>query len=137
MNFKPGGCRKKMRDTVYSEWFLMIAHLKGMHQVLIERHVNVTGMVAANIQHIIYEMRDFKYEKKQKLKCIIYDFRKHRVLFIPKFHCESNPIQRCWGISKYYARQKCNYSFLGLKKAIIPTLESVPADLINKILKEN
>ena len=67
MNFKPGGCQKKMRDTVYSEWFLMIAHLKGMHQVLIERHVNVTGMVAANIQHIIYEMRDFKYETKVEM----------------------------------------------------------------------
>ena len=31
-----------------------------------------------------------------------------RVLFIPKFHCELNPIERCWGTAKHYTR---HYTF--------------------------
>ena len=37
---------------------------KGMKQVLIEHHINVKGMCAADMQHTLSEMRDFKYENK-------------------------------------------------------------------------
>ena len=49
MNFKPGGCQKKMRDTIYDG---VIQHAPGNGRC---KHTT-----------IIYEMRDFKYEKKNK-----------------------------------------------------------------------
>ena len=40
-------------------------------------------------------MHDFKYERTKQE-------RDHRVIFIPKFHCELNPIERVWGEAKRY-----------------------------------
>ena len=84
-----------MRDTVYDGVTQRMVFddgtPKGMKQVLIECHVNVKGMRAADMQRVLSEMRDFKYEKTKVEKYILE--RKHRVLFIPKFHCELNPIE--------------------------------------------
>ena len=138
MNVKPGGCQPKMRDTVYDGVTQRMVFddgtPKGMRQVLIERHVNVKGMVAADMQRTLNEMRDFKYERTKVEKYIL--GRKHRVLFIPKFHCELNPIERCWGTAKRYTRQHCDYSFPGLEKTIIPALDSVSVDLIRKYFRK-
>ena len=53
MNVKPGGCQPKMRDTVWDgKPFRMVSDdgtPKGMRQVLIDRHINVKGMVAADM----------------------------------------------------------------------------------------
>ena len=68
----------------------MIAFLKGRNRFL---HINVKEMRAANMQHILSEMHDFKYEKPQLQS-------KHRVLFIPQFHSELNLIKRCWVTAK-------------------------------------
>ena len=87
---------------------------KGMRQVLIDRHINVKGMVAADMQNVLGEMWDFKYEKTKVEKYIL--GQKHRVLFIPKFHCELNPIQRCWGAAKQYTRQHCDYPFIWIRE---------------------
>lgn len=64
MNVKPGGCQPKMRDT-----FRMVfddGTPKGMRQVriLIDRKINVKGMVAADMQRVLGEMQDFKYERR-------------------------------------------------------------------------
>ena len=58
--------------------------------------------------------------------------RGHRAIFIPKFHCELNPIERVWGETKRYSRAHCDYSFACLKRTIIPPLESVQVDTIQK-----
>ena len=50
--------------------------------------------------------------------------------FIPKFHCELNPIERVWAHSKKYTRAHCDYSFNGLEVMINPALKSVTPDLI-------
>lgn len=138
MNVKPGGCQPKMRDTVYDGVTQRMVFddgtPKGMRQVLIERHVNVKRMVAADMQRILSEMRDFKYERTKVEKYIL--GQKHRVLFIPKFHCELNPIERCWGAAKHYTRQHCDYTFPGLEKTIIPALDSISVDLIRKYFRK-
>ena len=139
MNVKPGGCQPKMRDTVYDGVTQRMVFddgtPKGMKQVLIERHINVKGMRAADMQQVLSEMRDFKYEKTKVEKYIL--GRKHRVLFIPKFHCELNPIERCWGSAKHYTRQHCDYTFPGLEKTVIPALDSISVDLIRKYFRKN
>ena len=48
----------------------------------------------------------------------------HLSRFLPKFHCELNPIEYFWGMVKKYLRD--HYSFDGLKENLLKALESVP-----------
>ena len=87
-----------------------------------ERGVDVRGMKADDMRKKLKEMHDFKYEKT-KVKATI-SARGHRCVFIPKYHCELNPIERVWG--------HCDYTFAGLENTIDPALDNVPVDLIRK-----
>jgi len=60
----------------------------------------------------------------------------HRAMFIPKFHCEINPIERVWCHAKQYTRAECDYTFAGLEKTIEIALESVNLDLIKKFFRK-
>lgn len=57
----------------------------------------------------------------------------HRCLFLPKYHCELNWIERYWGTAKKYARRHCGYSLTALRTcvpiALSQTLEEVPEEL--------
>ena len=77
---------------------------------------------------------DFKYEKIA-LEHFMQE-RGHRAIFLPKFHCELNPIERVWGEARRYSRAHCDYSFAGLKQTIIPALESVQVDTIRKYFRK-
>ena len=44
---------------------------------------------------------------------------------LPKFHCELNSIERCWGQSKRYTRVYTNYTFPNLHKNITLALDTV------------
>ena len=46
-------------------------------------------------------------------------------IFLPKFHCELNPIERCWAQAKRYTRAHCNYSIDGLRNNIPQALDSI------------
>ena len=102
MNVKPGGSQAVMRDTV---WAGKIRRLvfddgvsKGMKQVLEERGINTGTLKADDMQVILANHDDFRAEKT-----IIEHFlssRGHRIHFIPKFHCELNPIECVWGQAK-------------------------------------
>ena len=104
---------------------------KGLKTVLEERGVNVT-----NKQHkgdmikILQEMRDFKFQKTRVEELILK--RGHRVMFIPKFHCEINPIERVWCHAKRYTWAHCDYSFAGLEKIIDIAPDSVTVEMMRK-----
>ena len=70
----------------------------------------------------------FKYEKT-KVETMIAD-RGHRCIFIPKYHCELNPIECVWGYAKQYTRKYCDYTFVGLEKR-----RNVSTDLIQKYFR--
>ena len=55
-------------------------------------------------------------------------------MFIPKFHCEINPIERVWCSAKQYTRAHCDYTFQGLKAIINEALDSVNVDMMRKYL---
>ncbi|KAF8674076.1 hypothetical protein RHS04_07383 [Rhizoctonia solani] len=58
-----------------------------------------------------------------------------RVIFLPKYHCELNPIEQCWGYAKRKYRQKppTNNENM-MKKYVIEALESIPIDTIRKFV---
>ena len=60
----------------------------------------------------------------------------HRVMFIPKFHCELNPIERVWCHPKSYTRSRCDYSFVGLENIIDAALDSVTVDLMTNFFRK-
>ena len=60
----------------------------------------------------------------------------HIVTFIPKFHCELNPIERVWCHTKYYTRSHCDYSFQNLEKTIYTPLDSATVELIRKYFRK-
>ncbi len=107
---------------------------KGMRQVLEERGVNTKGMKADKMREVLGEMSDFKYEKTKVEKLV--SSRGHRAMFVPKFHCELNPIESCWCHSKRYTRSHCNYTFPGLQATINQSLDCVTLDMISKFFRK-
>ena len=70
-----------------------------MKLVLEEMDVNTCGMTAAQMKEVLRSHDDFK-NQKSKVK-IFLNSKGHLAYFLPKFHCELNPIERtCVGPSK-------------------------------------
>ena len=134
MNVNPGGAQPPMRDTQWNgsvqKMVLKDGTPKGMRQVLEERGVNVAGMKAADMRKALGDMDDFSFEKT-KVETYIQG-KGHRCIFIPKYHCKLNPIERVWGYAKRYTREYCDYTFQGLEQTIGPGLDAVSTDLIQK-----
>ena len=79
---------------------------KGMKLVLEERGVDITGMNADKMRQELNKFDDFKnkvtiLEQHIQNNC-------HLCMFIPKFHCELNAIERCWCHAKKHTRTYAN-----------------------------
>ena len=57
------------------------------------------------------------------------------MLFVPKFHCELNPIERVWGQAKVHTRTYTNFTLPRLRANVNPALDSVSTDLIRKYFR--
>jgi len=100
---------------------------KGLRNVLEERQVDTTGMSA---DQILRQHQDFK-EEKCRIERLL-DDHKHIAYFLPKYHCELNPIERVWAQAKCYSKAYCKYSTVSLRNNVVPALESVSLDSIQK-----
>ena len=58
-----------------------------------------------------------------------YTSQRHKCLFLPKFHCELNWIERMWGASKQFCRANCMYSIQGLRDTVPLSLSQSLDDL--------
>ena len=56
--------------------------------------------------------------------------------FLPKFHCELNPIERVWGQSKRYCRAHTNFSLAKLRELLNPALDCVSLELMHKFFRK-
>ena len=103
---------------------------KGMKAVLEERGVNTERMKAEDMRMVLSFHDDFVKEKTMVEKLITE--KGHRCVYLPKFHCELNPIERVWGQAKVYSRAHTNFTLAGLRSIIDPALDSVSTDLMRK-----
>lgn len=57
------------------------------------------------------------------------------VVYLPKFHCELNPIERVWALAKQKARLRCEYTFAALQKAVPECLDEVSVASIRRFCR--
>ena len=78
--------------------------------------------------HSAVILRVLATDNFQSEQSMVEDFiknRGHHCLFLPKFHCELNAIERVWGEAKRYTRSYCNYTIGGLRKSLPNALDVV------------
>ena len=138
MNKGPGGKQPKMRDTIWNghpqTMTLPEGRPKGAALVLEERGYDTKGLKLEEMRAILAEHDDFKNEK-----CRVDTFlsnRGHTCVFIPKFHCELNLIERVWSQSKRYTRAHCDYTIASLRRNIPLGLKSVSKENISNFVRQ-
>ncbi|CUA66969.1 hypothetical protein RSOLAG22IIIB_02877 [Rhizoctonia solani] len=102
---------------------------KGMAQILRERGLYEAAEKKAECRGFNqpdFESRDSNLEEvARKLGT--------RVIFLPKYHCELNPIEQCWGYAKRkYRQMPPTNNENTMIKYIIEALDSIPIDSIRK-----
>ena len=107
---------------------------KGMKQVLEECGINTATLKGSDMRIILANHDDFKSEKTILVSYLT--SRGHAVHFIPKFHCEMNPIERVWGQAMRYTRTYTNFTVPDLRDIIAPALNSVMVDNIRKFFRK-
>jgi transposase len=70
------------------------------------------------------------HEDFQNTKCwleaVMDDYEDCELIFLPKFHCELNFIERVWGYCKASLRLFCTFRFEDLQRMLPETLDSIP-----------
>lgn len=117
---------------------------KGMAQILTERNIDIRGKLSqctnfkcADLnascccRRILFNQPDFQ-EQKSALQEYI-ESRGHKAIFYPKYHCELNFIEQCWGRAKYYYRMLPRTSNeKEMEENVISSLDSIPLELFRK-----
>ena len=134
MNAKPGGKQPRMRNTVWQgrvqTMVFSIGVPKGLIQVLKERGVDTRRMKLEDMRRELASHSDFKNEKT-RIEHFLNNYG-YTCIMLPKFHCELNPIERCWAQAKRYARAFTNHTIAGLRKIVPDALDSVTLENIQK-----
>ena len=93
--------------------------------ILEERGINTSQL---KLEDMLSQHDDFKNEKNA-LETML-ESRAHIAVFLPKFHCELNGIERVWGHSKCTTRAYCDYTIMLLCKNVPHSLDSIPIETI-------
>jgi hypothetical protein len=145
MNIGSGGNAPKMRDTFWGpnhekqSMNFPDGQPKGIKQILCERGLWRQNMVGecklcrnGNSdslrtdccgRRIISLQPDFLAQRSALVETI--ENSGHVCIFLPKFHCELNFIERYWGAAKRYARNNCNYTWSGLQETVIDSVDVI------------
>lgn len=119
-------------------------YFKGATQILRERNINTTGLKLmcpkfkcdpkiseCCARRILFNEPDFANPKSALEE--IAESHGCQVLFLPKFHCELNPIEQCWGYAKRVYRQfPPSRLDSDLKANMLASLNTVPVESIRR-----
>ena len=129
MNVYPGGKQAITRDTIWDgnvqKMVLPDGTPKGMKMVLQERGIDVKGLNADRMREKLNEFEDFSTQNTLLEKLV--HIKGHIYLYLPKYHCEVNPIEWNWCHAKV-ARQFVNGSIVRLRE-VVPTLDAVSIEM--------
>lgn len=117
---------------------------KGVAEILRERGVDVTGLklqcpqskcdaevAKCCARRVMFNQPDFTHHASALEE--IAESHGCQVLLLPKFHCELNPIEQCWGFAKRVYRQFPPSKLESdLKANMLAALDSVPLDSIRR-----
>jgi len=175
MNKSDGGKQRCQRDTIIPDTNPVAEHRgkvqkmtlpdgrpKGLQRVLQERGFNVHNLRAKcspvcpvdNLQcclaRLLSQQDDFKNQLSM-LETFI-NSRGHECIFLPKFHCELNPIEmvcvylsfsncltslKYWGWCKYRYREEDKKTFQEAKDAVRKYLEACPTEVICRFINRS
>lgn len=135
--YKEGGAVPKMRPGWFRdrqgnriEQSLLDKHgeMRPMKSLLEERGLYQPDMDKAAMAAVLAAQPDF-IEQRTLVEELLEDLE-HGCLFLPKCHCELNPIELVWSAAKRYCRKHCKYSLKALRATIPEALASVSLDSI-------
>ena len=78
---------------------------------------------------------DQDFKEKTRIEHFL-NGRGHCCIFLPKFHCELNPIERCWAQAKRFTRHHCNYTIGSLRKNVPEGLDTVSVENVQNYYKK-
>ncbi|KII84350.1 hypothetical protein PLICRDRAFT_46228 [Plicaturopsis crispa FD-325 SS-3] len=160
MNKSNGGKQRKQRDTVIPESNPTVelrgrpqkmttpsGEAKGLQMVLEERGFNVSNLRAkcspvcpfesqnCCMARLLSQQDDFKNQISM-LESLIKKAG-HECLFLPKFHCELNPIEMYWGWCKYRYREVPKANFKEAKEVARQFLDACPIEVIRRFINRS
>ncbi|EIN05877.1 hypothetical protein PUNSTDRAFT_115780 [Punctularia strigosozonata HHB-11173 SS5] len=160
MNKSNGGKQRQQHDTVIpmnnpavqyrgkpQKMTMDDGRPKGLEQVLAERGFDVKGMQAkcspvcpweneqCCMARLLSKQDDFRNQVSLLEKKITE--RGHLCMFLPKFHCELNPIEMYWGWAKYRYRKVYKDKFEAAKRHAQECLDACPVDVIRRFFNRS
>ena len=121
-----------------------VGKAKGFKHVLFERGLFRDGMTkdgtngncddATSMQFVLSECIDFKLQKTAIAELL--EQRGHLCDFLPKYHPELSPIERCWAVSKRYSRTRGKFNYADMiRKLKISLLDQAvqPVKMIRNV----
>lgn len=132
-------------DGSEQELYLPNGRFKGMVSLLQERGYNTNGLNAectgfkcksstadCCCRRILFNLIDMNGEHKSILETLAETYGS-QVIFLPKYHCELNPIEQCWGYAKRVYRVAPPSSLTAdVEKNMVSALATVPLDSIRR-----
>ena len=123
----------------YKQWSILDGRAKWFKDYFTGVCVGGGGVYSSslkedNIRTILFNHDDFLNEKTEVEHYI--ENRGFRCFFLPKFHCELNPIERVWGQSKQYGQAYSNFILQKLRATLDPALDSASVDVIRKYYRK-
>lgn len=93
---------------------------KGMEKVLEERGINTATLKADDMRSLL----PYHHDEKTMIEHLL-ETEGLKGIFLPKFHCELNPIERVWGQAKKCSRAHTNFTFVRLQTIIDQALDLI------------
>ena len=142
LNLSDGGAggkeRSIMRDGMHNG-IPQPMHINGkqlgLQSILGGRALWIDKMKKDEAMAIVRELPDFKGQLPWIKETVL--TAGHLVIFLPKFHCEFNWIERYWGAAKKYTRKYCDYTWEGLMATVPAALQSVSLAKMRKFARKS